>query len=113
MQLDLTGLRIEVTDAYKDFTEKKIKKLEKFFEPDTICHVTFTDKSKGKNHLDIRIEYKSHTYLAEEECDDIYYGLESLISKIEGQIRKEKSNMKKDRKEVVPVENEEESETEE
>ena len=56
MQLDLTGLRIEVTDAYRDFTERKIKKLEKFFEPDTICHVTFSDKSKGKHHIDIRIE---------------------------------------------------------
>ena len=31
MKLDLTGLRIEVTDAYREFTEKKIKKLEKFF----------------------------------------------------------------------------------
>ena len=27
MELDLTGLRIEVTDAYREFTEKKIKKL--------------------------------------------------------------------------------------
>lgn len=109
MQLDLTGLRIEVTDAYRDFTEKKIKKLEKFFEPDTICHVTFTDKSKGKQHIDIRIEYKSHTYLAEDNCEDIYYGLESLISKIEGQIRKEKTNMKKERKETIDVVDEEET----
>ena len=107
MQLDLTGLRIEVTDAYRDFTEKKIKKLEKFFEPDTICHVTFTERSKGKQHIDIRIEYKSHTYLAEDNCEDIYYGLESLISKIEGQIRKEKTIMKKDRKETIEFENNE------
>lgn len=101
MQLDLTGLRIEVTDAYRDFTERKIKKLEKFFEPETICHVTFSDKSKGKHHIDIRIEYKSRTYLAEDNCEDIYYGLESLISKIEGQIRKDKTSMKKDRKETI------------
>lgn len=104
MQLDLTGLRIEVTDAYRDFTERKIKKLEKFFDPDTICHVTFSDKNKGKHHIDIRIEYKSRTYLAEDTCEDIYYGLEALISKIEGQIRKDKSNMKKDRKETVETE---------
>lgn len=107
MQLDLTGLRIEVTDAYRDFTERKIKKLEKFFEPDTICHVTFSDKSKGKHHIDIRIEYKSRTYLAEDNCEDIYYGLEALISKIEGQIRKDKANMKKDRKETIEFETQE------
>ncbi len=101
MQLDLTGLRIEVTDAYRDFTEKKIKKLDKFFTEDTICHVTFTDKSKGKNHIDMRIEYKSRTFLAEGDYEDIYYGLEDIISKIEGQIRKEKSLNEKRRKEII------------
>lgn len=101
MKLDLTGLRIEVTDAFKEFTERKIEKLSKFFEPDTICHVTFTDRSKGKQHIDIRIEYRSRTYLAEEDCEDIYYGLESVISKIEGQIRKDKTLAEKKRKETI------------
>ena len=48
MKLDLTGLRIEVTDAIREFTERKIKKLDKFFE------------------------YKSHTYLAREKAEDLY-----------------------------------------
>ena len=95
MKLDLTGLRIEVTDAIREFTEKKIKKLDKFFDDDTICHVTFTDKSKGKQRLDIRIEYKSRTYLAEDETDNLYSGIEELINKIEGQIRKDKSMAEK------------------
>lgn len=104
MKLDLTGLRIEVTDAFREFTERKIEKLSKFFDPDTICHVTFTDRSKGKQRIDIRIEYKSRTYIAEEDCEDIYYGLEELISKIEGQIRKDKSLAEKKRRENLPEE---------
>lgn len=104
MKLDLTGLRIEVTDAFRDFTAKKVEKLSKFFEPETICHVTFTDRSKGKQHIDMRIEYKSRTYLAEEDCDDIYYGLESLIEKVEGQIRKDKTLAEKKRREGIPQE---------
>ncbi len=99
MKLDLTGLRIEVTDAFREFTERKIQKLAKFFDSETICHVTFTDRSKGKQHIDMRIEYKSRTYLAEEDCEDIYYGLENLIGKIEGQLRKDKSLNEKRRKE--------------
>lgn len=113
MQLDLTGLRIEVTEAYKEFTEKKIKKLEKFFENDTICHVTFTEKSKGKNHIDMRIEHKSHTFLAEGNYEDIYYGLEDIISKIEGQIRKEKTLNEKRRKDGTLSISEEVEEVEE
>lgn len=102
MKLDLTGLHIEVTDAIKDFIQKKVEKLDKFFDEDTICHVTFTDKSKDKQHLDIRIEYKSHTYLAEEETDNLYSGIEKLISKIEGQIRKDKTIAEKSRREHLP-----------
>ncbi len=101
MKLDLTGLRIEVTDAIRDFTEKKIKKLDKFFDDGTICHVTFTDKSKGKQRLDIRIEYKSRTYLAEEQTDNLYSGIEKLIDKIEGQIRRDKSMAQKSRRDNV------------
>ena len=103
MKLDLTGIHIEVTDAIRDFTEKKIKKLDKFFDENTICHVTFTDKSKGKQRLDIRIEYKSRTYLAESDTDNLYSGIEQLVSKIEGQIRKDKAMAEKARKETIPV----------
>lgn len=103
MKLDLTGIHIEVTDAIRDFTEKKIKKLDKFFDENTICHVTFTDKSKGKQRLDIRIEYKSRTYLAESDTDNLYSGIEQLVSKIEGQIRKDKAMAEKARKEAIPV----------
>ena len=104
MKLDLTGLHIEVTDAIKEFTEKKVEKLDKFFDENTICHVTFTSKSKGKQHLDIRIEYKSRTYLAESNTDNLYSGIEQLISKIEGQLRKDKAIMEKSRKEGFSAE---------
>jgi ribosomal subunit interface protein len=105
MKLDLTGLRIEVTDAIIEFVYKKIQKLNKFFDEDTLCHVTYTASTKGKQHVDMRIEYKSHTYIAEDDVDDLYYGVESLISKIERQCRKVKAeNIGKKRSETVEVE---------
>ena len=56
----------------------------------------------------MRIEYKSHTYIAEDDVDDLYYGVESLISKIERQCRKVKDeNIGKKRSETVEVETEE------
>ena len=107
MKLDLTGLRIEVTDAIIEFVYKKIQKLNKFFDEDTLCHITYTASTKGKQHVDMRIEYKSHTYIAEDDVDDLYYGVESLISKIERQCRKVKDeNIGKKRSETVEVETE-------
>jgi putative sigma-54 modulation protein len=108
MKLDLTGLRIEVTDAIREFVYKKIQKLDKFFDEDTLCNVTYTAPTKGKQHVDMRIEYKSHTYLAEDDVEDLYYGVESLISKIERQCRKVKDeNIGKKRNETVEVATEE------
>ena len=107
MKLDLTGLRIEVTDAIRSFTEKKIEKLDKFFDDSTICHVTFTEKNKGMHDIDIRIEYKSHTYLAREKSDDLYYGIEAVISKLEGQIRREKTATQSKRYDTAHIKEEE------
>lgn len=101
MELDLTGLRIDVTDAIRSFAEKKVKKLDKFFDDSTICHLTFTDKKNGTHDVDIRIEYKSHTYIAKEKAEDLYYGIEAVISKIESQIRKEKDSKENKRYDKV------------
>lgn len=98
MNISLTGLHIEITDAMREFTEKKVEKLSKFFEPNTIVHVTFSAKKVEKN-VDMRIEYKSKTYLAEVENDDLYYGIEKCIEILEGQIRKEKDKKEKTRHE--------------
>lgn len=96
MKLDLTGIHIEITDAIKVFTEKKVEKLEKFFDPNTIVHVTYSAK-KEKQNVDIRIEYKSKTYIAEDDTDDIYSGIEKCVEKIESQVRKAKDKKEKNR----------------
>ncbi len=103
MKLDLTGLHIEITEAIREFVENKVEKLSKFFDESTICHVTFSAE-REKQHVDIRIQYKNRTYLANENCEDLYFGLEKAIEKIEGQARKTKSIIEKKRREGISEE---------
>ena len=100
MKLDLTGRQIEITEAIQEVVENKVKKLEKFFDDDTIIHVTFSAK-KEKQNIDIRIEYKSKTYIAETETTDIYHGIDEVTEKLISQIRKEKTKIEKARHEGV------------
>lgn len=100
MKLDITGLHIDVTEAIKEFTEKKVEKLDKFFDDSVICHVTFALKD-GKKNVDIRIQYKSRTYIAEKLTDDVYSAIEEVVDKVEGQIRKNKAIIDKKRKQGV------------
>ena len=46
MKLDLNGMGIEVTDGIKEYAEKRVSKLDKFFDNDTIAHVTFAAKKE-------------------------------------------------------------------
>ncbi|MEG1009206.1 MAG: ribosome-associated translation inhibitor RaiA [Clostridia bacterium] len=89
MKLDLTGLHIEVTEGIREFTLKKMDKINKFFEDTTICHVTF-QIMKEKQHVDIRIEFKGHTYMAETNSDVLYEAIDECIDKIVAQIKKQK-----------------------
>ena len=103
MKLNLTGRQIEITEGIQEFVEKKVKKLDKFFDDDTIIHVTFSAK-KEKQNIEIRIEYKSKTYIAETETTDIYHGIDEVIEKLISQIRKEKTRLEKSRREGVDKE---------
>jgi len=98
MKLDITGIGIDVTDGIRDYAAKKVAKLEKFFDDSTIAHVTFSAK-KEKQNVDIRIESKGKTYIAEEPTHDVYAGIDLLIDKILGQIRKQKTIKLKSRTE--------------
>ena len=90
MKLDITGIGIDVTDGIREYATKKVAKLEKFFDDSTIAHVTFSAK-KEKQNVDIRIESKGKTFMAEEATHDVYAGIDLLIDKLLGQIRKEKT----------------------
>ena len=92
MKIDLTGDGVEITPAIREYVEKKSQKLEKFFEDDTILHVTYS-ANKGISDLDIRIEEKGVTYMAEEQNRDLYAGIDLGVDKILGQIRKQKTKI--------------------
>lgn len=97
MKLDITGLHMEITEAIKNYTEKKVEKLNKFFDDSVICHVTYTLKD-SKKEVNVRIQYKSRNYMAIELTDDAYAGLVDAVDKIERQIRKSKAVIDKKRK---------------
>lgn len=103
MKLDLTGRQIEITEGLQEFVERKVKKLDKFFDDDTIVHVTISAR-KEKQNMDIRIEHKSKTYMAEIETEDIYKGMDELEEKLLSQIRKEKTRIEKARRDGIDKE---------
>ena len=46
MKYIMTGRNVEVTNAMREYAEKKLSKIEKFFNEDTEANVTFSVQKK-------------------------------------------------------------------
>ena len=96
MKYNVRGDKILVTDAIKDYITEKIDKLNKYFdEPDEIT-ANLLIKVKGYNQtIEVTIPTTSFTIRNEESAEDLYAAIDSVVDKIERQIRKNKTKINK------------------
>ena len=96
MKYNIRGDKILVTDSIKDYITEKIDKLNKYFdEPDEIT-ANILIKVKGYNQtIEVTIPTTSFTIRNEESAEDLYAAIDSVVDKIERQIRKNKTKINK------------------
>lgn len=94
MDFQIRGENVEVTDALRDYVEKKVKKLERYFEipPHSDVHVNM--KVYNDEHgIEITIPMKHLLLRAEEKTADMYAAIDLVVEKLERQIRKHKTKV--------------------
>ncbi|PZE19279.1 ribosome hibernation-promoting factor, HPF/YfiA family [Paenibacillus xerothermodurans] len=94
MKFNIRGENIEVTDALKDYVEKKLSKLDKYFEtpPTSEVYVTLS-VLKGMQTVEVTIPLTGVMLRAEEKHTDMYASIDLVIDKLERQIRKHKTKL--------------------
>lgn len=95
MIYNVRGENIEVTPALRDYVEKKIGKLERYFENTENVHVhvnlkVYNDK-QGK--IEVTIPMPQLLLRAEERHDGMYAAIDLVADKLERQIRKHKTRV--------------------
>lgn len=99
MNIKITGKDLKATDAIKDYVEKKIEKLVKYFGED--FEVTATIKcEKNEQIAEILVNANAETYKAVTAHRDLYAAIDKDIDILEGQIRKMKTKKDKLNKEI-------------
>lgn len=101
MKYIITGRNVEVTQAMRDYAEKRLARVEKFFNEDTEANVTFSIQKK-RHIMGVTIYFEGNTYRAEATNDDLYVSIDKSIDLLEGQIRKNKTKKEKMIKAVEP-----------
>ncbi|MFC6334872.1 ribosome hibernation-promoting factor, HPF/YfiA family [Paenibacillus septentrionalis] len=94
MNYTIRGQRFEVTDALRDYAEKKLSRLEKYFDPSITSEVNVTlSVTKGQHTVEVTIPISGMFLRAEERSDDMYASIDLVIDKLERQIRKHKTKL--------------------
>ena len=95
MNIKITGKDLKATEAIKDYVEKKLERVEKYFEGEEIDVLATIRLEKGEQIAEIQVNVKGNIYRAVTASRDLYASIDKNIDILEGQIRKMKT--KKDR----------------
>ena len=85
---------MEVTEALRAYTEKKLSKLDKFFSSDSDAQVTYHTE-RGRDTVEVTVRCANMFFRAQETANDMYAAIDSVEDMIERQIRKNKTRLEK------------------
>lgn len=94
MQFSIRGQQIEVTEALKDYVDKKLARLDKYFDapPTSEGYVTL-NVVRGLHTVEVTIPLPGVVLRAEDRSDDMYASIDAVVDKLERQIRKHKTKL--------------------
>ena len=92
MKFAFTGRKMEVSDALRAYTEKKLSKLDRFFSSDAEAQVTFHTE-RGRDTAEVTVRCANMFFRAQETANDMYGAIDSIVDMIERQIRKNKTRL--------------------
>ncbi len=104
MSYNIRGENLEVTDSIKEYVEKKVGKLERYFDtpPSSEVHVNLSVYNDEQT-IEVTIPMKDLLLRAEEHNTDLYAAIDLVVDKLERQIRKHKTKVnRKFRQEGAP-----------
>ncbi len=95
MYISITGRHIEITSALRDYVEKKVSKLSRYFNNIIDAHVILGLEGKTDQVAEITIHANGITIQGEECSEDMYASIDKVLEKVERQIKKYKEKISK------------------
>jgi len=100
MQVHVRGKNISVTDALKEYAEKKVRKLEKYFNNYGDAQVVLSVQ-KDSHKVEVTIPINGIILRGEETTGDMYASVDLVVDKLEKQVERYKGRLLKREREVA------------
>ena len=97
LQIHVTGRHIEVTDAIREYAQKKLESISIDFPKVMDAHVIL-DVEKYRHRCEIVLVCTQHIHIeAHEESESMYASIDLCVDKLARQLRKYKTKMQRHR----------------
>ncbi|GGA09334.1 ribosomal subunit interface protein [Paenibacillus marchantiophytorum] len=95
MRLIIHGKDVTVTPSLHEYAERKLGRLESWYEEDCDMHVTLSVQGHKQVHaVEVTITCQGVVLRAEEKSEDMYASIDGVADKLERQTRKLKDKIK-------------------
>lgn len=94
MNINIRGKNVEVTDALKDYVQKRIGKLEKYLGILQEAQVTLVVE-KNDHRVEVTIPVNGMIIRGEESSGDMYASIDLVFEKLEKQVNKYRGKISK------------------
>jgi len=96
MEKRITARHFELTQELKDFADKQMDRLEKYFNQIIDAHLVL-ELEKSRQTAELNVKVYGTVLTSKNNSFDMYESVEKVVDKMESQIKKYKSKLK-DRK---------------
>nr|WP_122013057.1 ribosome-associated translation inhibitor RaiA [Maliibacterium massiliense] len=92
MRILMSGKNMELSDSLRNLFEKKARKLERYFRPETDVMVTFSQEG-SRQMIEVTIPFDGVLLRAEESSYDIYASIDNVLERVERQVHKHRKRL--------------------
>jgi len=94
VRLTVTGRHVVISDAMREYAEKKVQRLVRFFDRvDDIEVVADQEGGKSRVELVVRTDHRD-TFVGRVDADDYYSAIDLVVDKLERQLTKHKEKLR-------------------
>ena len=92
MAINVRGKNLDITPALKDYVEKRVKKITKYFDK-TGDILVILKVEKGRHQVEVTVPVDGILLRGEESTPDMYASIDQVMDKLEKQIEKHKTKL--------------------
>ena len=94
MNINISSRKTTVKDSFRDWAEKKLKKLDRFFDEDAQATIVVTNE-RERETVEVTVQSRGMIFRAEKTSADRLDSLDSVVESLTKQIVKNKSKLEK------------------